>query len=39
MRPTALCGIASGRDVLRPSDSQYETARGIWNGMVARHKV
>jgi hypothetical protein len=23
-------------DLLRPSDSQYETARGIWNGMVAR---
>jgi len=23
-------------DLLRPSDTQYETARGIWNGMVAR---
>lgn len=23
-------------DLLRPSDSQYEAARGIWNGMVAR---
>ncbi len=23
-------------DLLRPNDSQYETARGIWNGMVAR---
>jgi FAD/FMN-containing dehydrogenases len=23
-------------DLLCPSDSQYETARGIWNGMVAR---
>lgn len=23
-------------DLLRPDDLQYETARGIWNGMVAR---
>ncbi len=24
-------------DLLRPEDPQYEAARGIWNGMVARH--
>lgn len=23
-------------DLLRPNDLQYESARGIWNGMVAR---
>ena len=23
-------------DLLRPNDPQYEPARGIWNGMVAR---
>jgi FAD binding domain-containing protein/berberine-like enzyme len=23
-------------DLVRPDDAQYETARGIWNGMVAR---
>ena len=23
-------------DLLRPADTLYETARGIWNGMVAR---
>lgn len=31
----ALKGTFQG-DLLRPGDPQYEAARGIWNGMVAR---